>query len=149
MKGRARHLRMRGRAKKMSHTVRLLIFLLSLGFTFQIAKGIFMDKLASKKLCADEECLYAISLARAEDDYNAPDCRFINIKKGELVYVYSKLVPERGAGEFWAGSVYGQHYEDEMGTVGYFPRNLVTEQHVYQEANETVATKVKEHLKMN
>ncbi|KAH0621858.1 hypothetical protein JD844_023534 [Phrynosoma platyrhinos] len=105
MRGRARRLRRRGRAKKMSHTVCLLIFLLSLGFTFQIAKGIFMDKLASKKLCADEECLYAISLTRAEDDYNAPDCRFINIKKGQLVYVYAKLVPERGAGEFWAGSV--------------------------------------------
>lgn len=46
-----------------------------------------------------------ISLARAEDDYNAPDCRFINIKKGQLIYVYSKLVKEKGAGEFWAGSV--------------------------------------------
>lgn len=47
----------------------------------------------------------ALSLARAEDDYNAPDCRFINIKKGQLVYIYAKLVKEKGAGEFWAGSV--------------------------------------------
>ncbi|XP_034966599.2 otoraplin [Zootoca vivipara] len=128
--------------KKMPHTVGMLMFLLCLGFTFpMIAKGIFMDKLASKKLCADQECLYAISLARAEDDYNAPDCRFINVKKGQLIYIYSKLVQERGAGEFWAGSVYAEHYEDQMGTVGYFPRNLVTEQHIYQEANETVSTK--------
>uniref|UniRef100_A0A670HV68 Otoraplin n=1 Tax=Podarcis muralis TaxID=64176 RepID=A0A670HV68_PODMU len=90
----------------MPHTVSMLMFLLFLGFTFpMVAKGIFMDKLASKKLCADQECLYAISLARAEDDYNAPDCRFINVRKGQLIYVYSKLVPERGAGEFWAGSV--------------------------------------------
>ncbi|XP_044310558.1 otoraplin [Varanus komodoensis] len=129
------------RQKKMPHTVSLLIFLLYSGVAFPIVKGIFMDKLASKKLCADEECLYAISVTRAEDDYNAPDCRFINIKKGQLIYVYSKLVKERGAGEFWAGSVYGEHYEDQMGNVGYFPRSLVTEQHVYQDANKTLSTK--------
>ncbi|CAO2578565.1 Otor [Lemmus lemmus] len=64
-----------------------------------------MDKLSSKKLCADEECVYTISLAKAQEDYNAPDCRFINIKKGQQIYVYSKLVKENGAGEFWAGSV--------------------------------------------
>nr|XP_058143377.1 otoraplin isoform X2 [Dasypus novemcinctus] len=66
--------------------------------------GIFMDSLASKKLCADEECVYTISLARAQEDYNAPDCRFINVKKGQQIYVYSKLVKENEAGEFWAGS---------------------------------------------
>lgn len=49
--------------------------------------------------------LDTISLARAEEDYNAPDCRFINIKKGQLIYVYSKLVKEKDSGEFWAGSV--------------------------------------------
>ncbi|OXB63741.1 UNVERIFIED_CONTAM: hypothetical protein H355_010435 [Colinus virginianus] len=104
------------------------------------ATGIFMDKLASKKLCADDDCVYTISLVRAEEDYNAPDCRFINIKKGQLIYVYSKLVKEKESGEFWAGSVYGEEYEDHMGTVGYFPRSLVSEQHVYQEANKTVPT---------
>uniref|UniRef100_A0A6J0V8Q0 Otoraplin n=1 Tax=Pogona vitticeps TaxID=103695 RepID=A0A6J0V8Q0_9SAUR len=140
MQGRMRCLRKGGQAKRMPHTVCLLTFLLSLGFTFPIVKGIYMDKLASKKLCADEECLYALSLARAEDDYNAPDCRFVNIKKGQLIYVYAKLVKEKGAGEFWAGSVYGEHYEDQMGTIGYFPRSLVTEQHIFQEANKTVAT---------
>ena len=46
-----------------------------------------------------------ISLARAQEDYNAPDCRFVNVKKGQQIYVYSKLVKENEAGEFWAGSV--------------------------------------------
>ena len=46
-----------------------------------------------------------IPLARAEEDYNAPDCRFVNVKKGQQIYVYSKLVKENEAGEFWAGSV--------------------------------------------
>ncbi|XP_006122233.1 otoraplin isoform X2 [Pelodiscus sinensis] len=126
--------------RKMILTTDLVILLLCLGVTYPGVTGIFMDKLASKKLCADEECVYTISLARAEDDYNAPDCRFLNIKKGQLIYVYSKLVKERYSGEFWAGSVYGEQYEDQMGTVGYFPSSLVTEQHVYQEANKTIPT---------
>uniref|UniRef100_A0A8C2PFH6 Otoraplin n=1 Tax=Capra hircus TaxID=9925 RepID=A0A8C2PFH6_CAPHI len=104
--------------------------------------GIFMDRLASKKLCADDECVYTISLARAQEDYNAPDCRFINVKKGQRIYVYSKLVKENEAGEFWAGSVYANQSGDEMGTVGYFPSNLVQEQHVYQEATKEVPTTV-------
>ncbi|CAM5103723.1 unnamed protein product [Eretmochelys imbricata] len=124
----------------MTLSIHLVILFLCIGVTYPGVTGIFMDKLASKKLCADEECVYTISLARAEDDYNAPDCRFINIKKGQLIYVYSKLVKEREAGEFWAGSVYGEEYEDQMGTVGYFPSSLVSEQHVYQEANKTIPT---------
>ncbi|XP_004376509.1 otoraplin [Trichechus manatus latirostris] len=102
--------------------------------------GIFMDRLASKKLCADDECVYTISLARAQEDYNAPDCRFINVKKGQQIYVYSKLVKENEAGEFWAGSVYGDGHEDEMGIMGYFPSTLVHEQHVYKEATKEVPT---------
>lgn len=49
--------------------------------------------------------LDVLSMASALDDFIAPDCRFINIKKGQMVYVYSKLVPEEGAGVFWSGSV--------------------------------------------
>ncbi|XP_025892392.1 otoraplin [Nothoprocta perdicaria] len=124
----------------MTHRVGLAVALLCLGLMDPPVTGIFMDKLASKKLCADDDCVYTISLARAEEDYNAPDCRFINIKKGQLIYVYSKLVKEKESGEFWAGSVYGEEYEDHMGTVGYFPSSLVSEQHVYQEANKTVPT---------
>ncbi|KAF0871093.1 OTOR protein, partial [Crocuta crocuta] len=104
--------------------------------------GIFMDRLASKKLCADDECVYTISLARAQEDFNAPDCRFINVKEGQQIYIYSKLVKESGAGEFWAGSVYGGDQDDEMGTVGYFPSSLVEEEHVYQEATKEVPTTV-------
>ncbi|XP_010573356.1 PREDICTED: otoraplin [Haliaeetus leucocephalus] len=122
----------------MTQHVNLVALLLCLGLMCPVVTGIFMDKLASRKLCVDDDCVYTISLARAEEDYNAPDCRFINIKKGQLIYVYSKLVKEDDSGEFWAGSVYGEQYEDHMGTVGYFPSSLVSEQHVYQEANKTV-----------
>ncbi|XP_045384198.1 otoraplin [Lemur catta] len=116
----------------------LSLFLLGLVAVCAV-HGIFMDRLSSKKLCADDECVYTISLARAQEDYNAPDCRFINVKKGQQIYVYSKLVKENEAGEFWAGSVYGDD-QDEMGIVGYFPSNLVKEQRVYQEATKEVPT---------
>ncbi|XP_007525805.1 otoraplin isoform X2 [Erinaceus europaeus] len=119
---------------------KLLLLLLPGLMIVGAVHGIFMGRLASKKLCADDECVYTISLARAQEDYSAPDCRFINIKKGQQIYVYSKLVKENGTGEFWAGSVYGDLHEDEMGTVGYFPRNLVEEQHVYQEATKELPT---------
>lgn len=49
--------------------------------------------------------LDVLSMATALDDFIAPDCRFINIRKGQRVYVYSKLVPEEGAGVYWSGSV--------------------------------------------
>ncbi|XP_038607668.1 otoraplin [Tachyglossus aculeatus] len=124
----------------MARTVLPTILLLCLVSTYHSVNGIFMEKLASKKLCADEECVYTISLAKAEDDYNAPDCRFINIKKGQQIYVYSKLVKEKEAGEFWAGSVYGDQYDEGIGVVGYFPRALVKEQHVYQAANKEIPT---------
>ncbi|NXB33132.1 OTOR protein, partial [Eulacestoma nigropectus] len=139
----------------MTQSVYLMILLLCLRLMCPLATGIFMERLASKKLCADDDCVYTISLARAEEDYNASDCRFINIKKGQLIYVYSKLMNEKDTGEFWAANedcfkvsnytspclkVYGEQYEDHMGTVGYFPSSLVSEQHVYQEAIKTFPT---------
>lgn len=46
-----------------------------------------------------------ISKAEALEDFIASDCRFINLKKGQMIYVYSKLKPAEGAGVFWSGSV--------------------------------------------
>ncbi|KAM4785540.1 LOW QUALITY PROTEIN: otoraplin [Cyanocitta cristata] len=166
----------------MTQSVYLMILLLYLRLMCPLATGIFMEKLISKKLCAADDCVYTISLARAEED---SDCSFINIKKGQLIYV-SKLMNEKDSREFWAASirvdscvyeqtksrlthitvkkwmqmlsslinqlkpdegcfkvsnytspclrVYGEQYEDHMGTVGDFPSSLVSEKHVYQEA---------------
>lgn len=49
-------------------------------------------------------------MATALDDFVAPDCRFINVKRGQTVYVYSKLLPVEGAGVFWSGSVRTRFY---------------------------------------
>ncbi|KAG8443890.1 hypothetical protein GDO86_009186 [Hymenochirus boettgeri] len=124
----------------MRQVISFVSVVLYLGFIHHEVDGIFMEKLAKKKLCADDECVYALSLARAEDDYYAPDCRFINIKKGELVFVYSKLIKEDDGGEFWAGSIYSDQYRDQMGLVGYFPSSLVTELHVYQDLTQEFPT---------
>uniref|UniRef100_A0AAV2JMQ6 SH3 domain-containing protein n=1 Tax=Knipowitschia caucasica TaxID=637954 RepID=A0AAV2JMQ6_KNICA len=86
-----------------------------------------MDKLGDHKFCGDQECSTVLSLATALDDFIAPDCRFINLRKEQKVYVYSKLVPEEGAGVFWSGSVYSERYVDQMGIVGYFPATVVNE----------------------
>ncbi|XP_069464450.1 otoraplin [Ambystoma mexicanum] len=132
----------RGETKrhKMARVVCSLAIFLCLGIIHGATAGFVMPKLATGKLCADEECVYAISLASAEDDYNAPDCRFINLKKGDLIYVYSKLEKEEESGEFWAGSVYSEQYKDQMGIIGYFPSTAVKEEHVYQEATKKFPT---------
>ncbi|XP_073484333.1 otoraplin [Aquarana catesbeiana] len=125
----------------MAKTFYVVVIVLCLGFIHQKAYGVYMQKLSDKKLCADDECIYAISFGRAEDDYNAPDCRFVNLKKGELVYIYTKLVKENDdAGEFWSGSVYSDQYRDQQGLVGYFPSSLVTELTVYKDELQELPT---------
>ncbi|XP_031162661.1 otoraplin [Sander lucioperca] len=104
-----------------------LVILLCVGLLHQTARAVHMEKLADNKICGDADCSYVLSMATALDDFIAPDCRFINIKMGQMVYVYSKLVPEEGAGVFWSGSVYSERYVDQMGIIGYFPATMVNE----------------------
>uniref|UniRef100_A0A3Q3WVS5 SH3 domain-containing protein n=1 Tax=Mola mola TaxID=94237 RepID=A0A3Q3WVS5_MOLML len=108
-----------------------LVILLCVGLLQQNARAILMDKLADNKMCGDAECSYVLSMATALADFIALDCRFINIKKGQTVYVYSKLVPEEGSGVFWSGSVYSKRYVDQMGKIGYFPATIVKETHTF------------------
>ncbi|KAF7667939.1 hypothetical protein LDENG_00039280 [Lucifuga dentata] len=117
-----------------------LVILLFVGLLQQTSKAVLMDKLADNKFCADAECSYALSMATALDDFTAPDCRFINIKRGQMIYVYSKLVPEEGAGVFWSGSVYSERYVDQMGIIGYFPATVVKETQKFTEATVKIPT---------
>nr|XP_044615575.1 melanoma-derived growth regulatory protein isoform X4 [Equus asinus] len=67
-----------------------------------------------------------ISMAVALQDYVAPDCRFLTIHRGQVVYVYSKL---KGRGRlFWGGSVQGDYYGDLAARLGYFPSSIVREE---------------------
>ncbi|XP_068424786.1 otoraplin-like [Clinocottus analis] len=101
--------------------------LLCVGLLHQTVSAVSMDKLADNKICGDAECSNVLSMATALGDFTASDCRFINIKRGQIVYVYSKLVPEEGAGVFWSGSVYSEQYVHQMGIIGYFPATMVKE----------------------
>uniref|UniRef100_A0A8C5R8S3 MIA SH3 domain containing n=1 Tax=Leptobrachium leishanense TaxID=445787 RepID=A0A8C5R8S3_9ANUR len=98
-----------------------------------------MPKLADKKLCADEECSHPISMAVALADYIPPDCRFIPIRRGQTIYIYSKL---RGRGRlFWSGSVSpGAQYGASR--LGYFPSSIVQEEHYLMAGKVEVKTDV-------
>ncbi|XP_034537714.1 otoraplin-like [Notolabrus celidotus] len=117
-----------------------LVILLCVGLLHQTAQAVRMDKLADNKTCGDAECSYVLSMATVMDDFIAPDCRFINLRKGQMVYVYSKLTPEEGAGVFWSGSVYSERYVDQMGIIGYFPATVVKETQKFMEDTVKIPT---------
>uniref|UniRef100_A0A8C8REZ2 SH3 domain-containing protein n=1 Tax=Pelusios castaneus TaxID=367368 RepID=A0A8C8REZ2_9SAUR len=84
-----------------------------------------LGKLAEKKFCADVDCSHPISIAVAVQDYIAPDCRFIHIQRGQVIYVFSKL---KGRGRlFWGGSVQGDYYGAHPARLGFFPSSVVQE----------------------
>ncbi|XP_053329656.1 melanoma-derived growth regulatory protein [Spea bombifrons] len=86
-----------------------------------------MPKLSDRKLCADEECSHPISIAVALADYVPPDCRFIPVRRGQTIYVFSKL---KGRGRlFWSGSVQDDYYGEQAARLGYFPSSIVQEEH--------------------
>uniref|UniRef100_A0A8C5TYG6 Transport and Golgi organization protein 1 homolog n=1 Tax=Malurus cyaneus samueli TaxID=2593467 RepID=A0A8C5TYG6_9PASS len=78
-------------------------------------------RFAERKRCADPECSMLMCRGKAMRDFKGPDCRFVNFKKGEAVYVYYKLIGE--STELWAGSV-GSDF-------GYFPKDLLEVNHNY------------------
>uniref|UniRef100_A0A8C8SHM6 Transport and Golgi organization protein 1 homolog n=1 Tax=Pelusios castaneus TaxID=367368 RepID=A0A8C8SHM6_9SAUR len=78
-------------------------------------------RFAERKRCADPECSMLMCRGKALQDFKAPDCRFVNLKEGEAVYVYYKLIGK--STELWAGSV-GSEF-------GYFPKDLLEINHVY------------------
>uniref|UniRef100_A0A8C4UW82 Transport and Golgi organization protein 1 homolog n=1 Tax=Falco tinnunculus TaxID=100819 RepID=A0A8C4UW82_FALTI len=78
-------------------------------------------RFAERKRCADPECSMLMCRGKAVQDFKGPDCRFVNFKKGEAVYVYYKLIGK--STELWAGSV-GSDF-------GYFPKDLLEINHNY------------------
>lgn len=110
------------------------------GFGCQMGNALPVEKLSKVKACADMDCSYVISVAKALDDYTASDCRYINLRRGQMIYVYSKLKPVEGSGVFWFGSVYGERYVDQMGVLGYFPSNYVNETHIFEKKPVEIPT---------
>ncbi|KAM5124985.1 transport and Golgi organization protein 1 homolog [Callospermophilus lateralis] len=67
------------------------------------------------KFCADDECSMLMYRGEALEDFRGPDCRFVNFKKGDPVYVYYKLAEV--SPELWARSV-GHIFR-------YFPKDFI------------------------
>ncbi|KAM8816782.1 transport and Golgi organization protein 1 homolog isoform 2-T2 [Rhynchonycteris naso] len=102
----------------------LLFWLLLLGLPWRVPGQQEPDpdrRFSEHKLCADEECSMLMYRGEALEDFIGPDCRFVNFKKGDHVYVYYKLA--RKSPEVWAGSV-GRIF-------GYFPKDLIQVVHKY------------------
>ncbi|XP_072187027.1 transport and Golgi organization protein 1 homolog isoform X1 [Excalfactoria chinensis] len=78
-------------------------------------------RFTERKRCADPECSKLMCRGKAMKDFQGPDCRFVNFKKGETVYVYYKLIGM--STELWAGSI-GSDF-------GYFPKDLLEINHNY------------------
>ncbi|XP_036778045.2 transport and Golgi organization protein 1 homolog isoform X2 [Manis pentadactyla] len=105
----------------------LLFWLLLLGPPWRVPgkRSSAADRRFSEhKLCADDECSMLMYRGEALEDFTGPDCRFMNFKKGDTVYVYYKLSGR--SPEVWAGSV-GRIF-------GYFPKGLI--QVVYEYTKE-------------
>ncbi|XP_066474813.1 transport and Golgi organization protein 1 homolog isoform X2 [Tiliqua scincoides] len=78
-------------------------------------------RFAEYKRCTDPECSMLMCRGKAVKDFKGPDCRFVDFKEGESVYVYYKLSGRTN--DLWAGSV-GSNF-------GYFPKDLLEINHIY------------------
>ncbi|XP_005996085.1 transport and Golgi organization protein 1 homolog isoform X2 [Latimeria chalumnae] len=105
----------------MAATPGCKIYLLLLFLHFSHGRITQDRRFSDLKRCTDEECSMLMCRGKATQDFTGPDCRFVNLKKGETVYVYYKLTGRRT--DLWAGSV-GSSF-------GYFPRDLIEVNHIY------------------
>ncbi|MGH0181133.1 UNVERIFIED_CONTAM: hypothetical protein FKN15_006301 [Acipenser sinensis] len=79
-------------------------------------------------------------MAVALEDFYPSDCRFIPIRKGQVIYVFSKL---KGRGRlFWAGSVQSGYYSEQEARLGFFPSSVVEETQLLQPGDVEVMTEV-------
>uniref|UniRef100_A0A3B3SE40 MIA SH3 domain ER export factor 2 n=1 Tax=Paramormyrops kingsleyae TaxID=1676925 RepID=A0A3B3SE40_9TELE len=70
-------------------------------------------------MCA--RCHALLSRVQATKDFKGPDCRFLNFRSGDVIFVYFKLSGKRE--DLWAGSIDKQF--------GYFPKDAVEVEEVY------------------
>ncbi|XP_039598102.1 cTAGE family member 2 isoform X2 [Polypterus senegalus] len=113
-----------------AHQVLLVLFLLS----FFATGGLGL--LSDYKLCGDPECESLLSRVQAIRDYKGPDCRFLHLKTGDVIFVYHKLSGKRS--DLWAGS---------MGKLfGYFAKDAVRTEELYAPKEIQIPTKDEDFL---
>ncbi|XP_055721214.1 transport and Golgi organization protein 1 homolog isoform X4 [Salvelinus fontinalis] len=99
-------------------------------FTIFIFPILTWGLLSDFKICGDSECESLLSRVRATRDHRGKDCRFLNFKKGDVIFVYHKLSGKRD--DLWAGSIDRQF--------GYFPKDAVKVDEIYANTEKEVAT---------
>uniref|UniRef100_A0A2D4NRI4 Transport and Golgi organization protein 1 homolog n=1 Tax=Micrurus surinamensis TaxID=129470 RepID=A0A2D4NRI4_MICSU len=107
--------------RRLSRALPLFALLLCIPATPSHASRDPDRRFSEFKRCADPECSMLMCRGKAVKDFKGPDCRFVDFKEGESIYVYYKLIGRTN--ELWAGSV---------GNVfGYFPKDLLEINHIY------------------
>ncbi|XP_029568978.1 cTAGE family member 5 isoform X8 [Salmo trutta] len=99
-------------------------------FTIFIFPTLTWGLLSDFKICGDSECESLLSRVRATRDHRGKDCRFLNFKKGDVIFVYHKLSGKRD--DLWAGSIDRRF--------GYFPKDAVKVAEIYANTEKEVAT---------
>uniref|UniRef100_A0AAZ3RVF5 SH3 domain-containing protein n=1 Tax=Oncorhynchus tshawytscha TaxID=74940 RepID=A0AAZ3RVF5_ONCTS len=99
-------------------------------FTIFLFPTLTWGLLSDFKICGDSECESLLSRVRATRDHRGKDCRFLNFKKGDVIFVYHKLSGKRD--DLWAGSIDRRF--------GYFSKDAVEVDEIYSNTEKEVAT---------
>ncbi|XP_072222138.1 cTAGE family member 5 [Leuresthes tenuis] len=105
-------------------------FLWIVGAAFVLLPQLNVGLLSDLKICGDSECESMMSRVQAIRDHHGKDCRFLNFRRGDTIFVYHKLTGRRE--DLWAGTIDKQF--------GYFPKDAVKEEQVYATTEKVVET---------
>ncbi|MED6263189.1 hypothetical protein CHARACLAT_001943 [Characodon lateralis] len=86
--------------------------------------------LSDYKICGDPGCESPMSRVQAIKNHKGKDCRFLNFRRGDTIFVYHKLTGKRE--DLWAGTIDKQF--------GYFPKDAVEEEDVFATMRKVVET---------
>nr|XP_020477580.1 melanoma inhibitory activity protein 2 isoform X2 [Monopterus albus] len=109
------------------------------GIAFVILPYFSLGLLSDYKICGDSECESLMSRVQAIRDHHGKDCRFLNFRQGDTIFVYHKLMGKRE--DLWAGTIDKQF--------GYFPKDAVQEEQVYATMEKVVQTQKSDFICMN
>ncbi|CAJ1074018.1 melanoma inhibitory activity protein 2 [Xyrichtys novacula] len=102
----------------------------SIGLAAVLFPHLHTGLLSDYKICGDPECQSLMSRVQAIRDHHGKDCRFLNFRRGDTIFVYHKLTGKRD--DLWAGSIDKQF--------GHFPKDAVKEEHFYATVERVVET---------
>uniref|UniRef100_A0A096MGY5 CTAGE family member 5, ER export factor n=1 Tax=Poecilia formosa TaxID=48698 RepID=A0A096MGY5_POEFO len=97
---------------------------------FMLFPDLNMGLLSDYKICGDPECESPMSRVQAVKSHEGKDCRFLNFRRGDTIFVYHKLTGKRE--DLWAGSIDKQF--------GYFPKDAVREEEVFATMRKVLET---------